>query len=63
MDNLENLALLDKKTKTKKKKKKKRNTIWLGHHYTQTIRTDVNKTGNLIQITGGKDEPDVVFMR
>ena len=39
----------------------KHNTIRVGHHYTQTIKNNVNKTCGLIQTTVGKDEPNVVF--
>jgi hypothetical protein len=35
----------------------KHNTICVGHHYTQANTNNVNKTWALLQITGGKDEP------
>ena len=38
------------------------NTICGGHHYSQQNRNNVNKIWVLIQTTGGKDEPDIVFM-
>jgi len=55
-------------------KKSKHNTICVGHHYTQTNTTNVNKTCTLLetnttnvnktctllQTTGGKDEPNIV---
>jgi hypothetical protein len=43
--------------------KQKHNTIYVGHHYTQTNTNNVNKTCLLLQTTGGKDEPNIVFMR
>jgi len=47
----------------RKKKKKNKNAIYVGHHYAQTNTNNVNKTWALIQTTGGKDEPNIVFMR
>jgi hypothetical protein len=38
------------------------NTICVGHHYAQTNTTNVNKTWALLQTTGGKDDPNIVFM-
>ena len=32
----------------------------LSQHYTQT---NINKTWSLLQTTGGKDEPNIVFMQ
>ena len=49
--------------KTKKEHKQKHNTICVGHHYTQTNTNNVNKTRVLLQTTGGKDEPNIVFMQ
>jgi len=40
----------------------KHNTICVGHHYAQANTNNVNKTCALLQITGGKDEPNIVFM-
>jgi hypothetical protein len=48
------------KTQDEDKEKK---PINVGHHYTQTNRNNVNKTCVLLQTTGGKDEPNIVFMR
>jgi hypothetical protein len=45
------------------KAKQKHNTICVGHHYTQTNTNSVNKTRALLQTTGGKGEPSIVFMR
>jgi hypothetical protein len=44
----------------RRKTKQKHNTICVGHHYTQTNTNNVSKTR---QTTGGKDEPNIVFMR
>jgi hypothetical protein len=33
------------------------------HHYTQTNTNNVNKTYALLQKTGSKDKPKVVFMQ
>ena len=41
----------------------KHNTICVGHHYAQAKANNVNKTSALLQTTGGKDEPNIVFMR
>jgi len=40
--------------------KQKHNTICVGRYYKQRKK---NKTGALIQTTGGKDESNIVFMR
>ena len=40
-----------------------RNTICVGHHYTQANTNKVNKTRNPLQTTGGKDELNIVFMQ
>ena len=45
------------------KTKQKQNTICVGHHYTQTITDNVNKTWVPLQTTGGKDEPNIVFTK
>ena len=45
------------------KKQKTNNTIYVGHHYAQANTINVNKTWDLLHITGGKDEPNIVFMR
>ena len=44
------------------KAKQKHNTINVGHHYAQTNTSKVKKTRALLQTTGGKDEPNTVFM-
>jgi hypothetical protein len=40
--------------------KQRHNTIYVGHHYTQTNTNNVNKTCALLQTTGGKDEPNML---
>ena len=57
MDNPENL------TTQGKQYVEKHNTIYVGHHYTQGNTNNVNKTRDLLQTTGGKDEPNIVFVR
>ena len=57
-DNLEKLATYVMQDK----EKQKHNTICFGHHYMQTNTNKVNKTYTL-QTTGGKDEPNIVFMQ
>jgi hypothetical protein len=48
--------------KTKKNKTKtQHNTICVGKHYAQANTNNVNKTCTLLQITGGKDEPNIVL--
>ena len=42
---------------------KKNNTIYVGHHYMQTNTNNVNKTSAFLQTTGGKEEPNIVFIR
>ena len=49
--------------KTEKIKiKTQHNTTCVGHHYKQTNTNNVNKTSGLPQTTGGKDEPNIVFL-
>ena len=44
--------------------KQTHNTIGIGHHYLGKKATNnVNKTWALLQTTGVKDEPNIVFMR
>ena len=56
-----NIGYTRYKTKTNKTKQNY-NTIWIGHHYTKTNTNKVNKTWSLLQTTGGKDEPNIVFI-
>jgi hypothetical protein len=37
------------------------NAICVGHHYAQTNTNNVNKTLALLQTTGGKYEPNIIF--
>ena len=60
MDNPEKLATQDTQEETTKQT---HNTICVGQHYTSTNTNNVNKTSTLLQTTGGKDEPNIVFMR
>ena len=57
MDNPKKLATLDTQDE------EKQNTIYVGHHYTQTNTNNVNKTLTLLHTTGSEDEPHVVSMR
>ena len=59
MNNPEKLQ--NKVHKTKKNKTKIQQCG--GHQYTQTNTNNVNKTRALIQTTGGKDEPNIVYMQ
>ena len=47
----------------KQKQKQKRNTICIGHHYAKTNTNNVNRTCTLLETTGGKDDPNIVFIR
>ena len=58
MDNPEKLVT----DGTQDEHKEKENTIYVGHHYAQANTNNVNKTLAL-QTTGGKDEPNIFFMR
>ena len=57
MDNPDKLATQD----THDEEKQKHKTICAGHHYTQPNTNNVNKTRALLQTTGGKEEPNIVF--
>ena len=60
MDNTEKLATYG--TQDEDNQSKKHNIICVGHHYAKTNTNNVNKTHMLIQTTGGKDEPNIIFM-
>ena len=61
MDNPEKLATLSTQyTGRRKITKNKQTTI---QQYTQTNTNNVNNTWGILQTTGGKDEPNIVFMR
>ena len=47
----------------RRKTTQKHNTICVGHHCTHTNTVNVNRTCALVLSTGGKDEPNIVFMR
>ena len=44
-------------------KQNKNTTQRVGHHYAQRDTNNINKTCILLQTTGCKDEPNIVFMR
>jgi hypothetical protein len=46
----------------RRKTKQKYNTICVGHHYTQSNTNNVNKTWALLQTSGGKDEPNIIYL-
>jgi len=56
MENPEKLAT---RYTRRRKTKQKHNTICVGHHYAQA---NTNKTRTSLPTTGGKDEPNIVFM-
>ena len=62
MDNPERLATLGT-LNTRRQTKQKQKTQYAGHHYTETNTNNIIKTWVLLQTTGGKDEPNIVFMR
>jgi hypothetical protein len=47
----------------RRKTKQKYKAICIGHYYAETNTNNTNKTCALLQTTGGKDEPNIVFMR
>ena len=61
MDNSE--KLFNTEYTRRRQTKQKHNTICVGHHYTQTNTTNINNTHALLQTNGGKDEPNIVFIR
>ena len=60
MDNPEKLTTQCAQNE-EKQQQKNHNTIYVGHHYTQTNTNNVNKRCALLQTTVGKDEPNIVF--
>ena len=58
-ENPEKLATWD----TRDKEKQKHSTIYAGHHYTQTIRNNVNKICVLLQTTGNKDDSNIAIIQ
>jgi len=61
MDNPQKLETLG--TQDEEKTKQKHNAICVVHHYAQTNTNNVIKTWALLQTTGGKDEPNIVFIQ
>ena len=61
MDNPEILATYG--TQNKDEEKQNKNTICVGYHYMQTNTNNINKAWALLRITGGTDEPNIVFMQ
>jgi hypothetical protein len=57
MDNPEKLTTLGSQDEEKD------NTIRVGYRYTQTNTNNLKNTRDLLQTTGGKDEPNIVFMQ
>jgi hypothetical protein len=45
------------------KTKQKHNTICVEDHCVDANTNNVNKTCTILQTTGGKDEPNIAFMR
>ena len=50
-------------TQDKDRQNKGHYTIYVGHRYTEANTHNVNKTWALLQTTGGKDEPHIIFMQ
>ena len=59
MDNPEKLA----RQGTQDEEKQNNNTMCVGQYYQQTNTNNVIKRKALLQTIGGKDEPNIVFMR
>ena len=59
MDNPEKLA----RQGTQDEEKQNNNTMCVGQYYPQTNTNNVFKRRALLQTIGGKDEPNIVFMR
>ena len=62
-DNPEKLATCGKQDTRLRHTKQKHSTICVGHHYTQANANNANTTWAFLQRTGGKDEPNIVFIR
>ena len=61
-DNPEKLETLGGYTR-QRKTKQTHNTICVGHNYMQTNTKNANKICTLLLQTGGKDKPNIVFIR
>jgi hypothetical protein len=59
MDNPEKLATLGIQLQDTGRRQTKQKT----HHYAQTNTNNINKTWALLQTTGGRDEPNIIFMQ
>jgi hypothetical protein len=46
----------------RRKTKQKHSTIYVGHNYTQPNTNNANQAFTLLQTTGGKDEPNIVYL-
>jgi hypothetical protein len=57
IDNPDKLATYNRVHKTKKN-----TTIFVEHHYAQAYTNNVNITQATLETTGGKDEPNIVFL-
>ena len=62
MDNPEKLPTYGTQDEEKQKQKAQHNMCWTPLYAKQTTN-NVNKTWALLKTTGGKDEPNIVFMR
>ena len=58
MDNPDKLARYGTQDTIRRQTKQKHNTVCVEQHYAQTNTNNVNKTWDLLQTTGGKDEPN-----
>jgi hypothetical protein len=64
MNNPEKLATLGTQyTRRRQTKQKHNSTIWVGHHYAERNTNNVKKTRSLLQANGGKEEPNIEFIR
>ena len=63
MDSVDFALLLFILFTRRRKTKQKQNTICVGHQYSQANTNNLNKTQVLLQTTGGKDQPNIVFIR
>jgi hypothetical protein len=57
-----NSKKLAKEGTQNEEKQNKNTSICIGHHYSQANTYNVIQTWVLLQTTGSKDEPNIVFM-
>jgi hypothetical protein len=57
-----NSKKLAKEGTQNEEKQNKNTSICIGHHYPQANTYNVIKTWVLLQTTGSKDEPNIIFM-